>query len=398
MRNETFAFFDAFNHRFSNEFLYHNIRIDWYTDYQLFLDCQHNNRYYYLWEINFKNNFDCLDNLPEKLKANRVKVFLDLCTGEISPKRYPTLVEKIKNYGVQHFVIHLNTQYEFDKLNSMFGSDKPLIFLSNRNEIHFYENLITSKRPKRFLFLCRRFSVNRLLIFLDLHKRGILNNCHYTFGTYENVYGDKADYTVQSTQYILDLFQGRFLPFFDNPYVKDIYDYALDNRHIFDTLPKFIGKFANQNPSDLANLFNESYISLLIESKLGNDELLYQPSEKIMKCFYYNHPFLVYSTPNFLKYTKMSGYKTFGVFDELYDQIPNMIDRIKYLNDYVEKLNKLDDFNFMNVYNECLPNVYHNHNVLTSKMKNHFADFMYNKPDSAESHLFQGRIQFSEYR
>ena len=397
MMKHTFAFFDPYNQRFSNEFLFRQTSAEWFSDYDQFIRCSSNNRYYYLWEHTVRGDLDCLEKIDQTVKDNKVKIFLDLSSGEISTKHYHILVNKIINYGVENFVIHLNTQFEFDTLNAMFGGNKPLIFFSNRNEIHFYENLVTSLRPKRFLFLSRRFSIQRLFIFLDLHKRGILENSHYTFGTYETVYG-VPNYTVYSTDKILTDFSNRISKFIDDPYVKSIYDYANDNKHIFNTLPKFIGNFGNQNPSQIANLFNESYISLLPESKLGDDDKIYQPSEKLMKCFYYKHPFLVYSSPNFLKYTKLSGYKTFNAFDESYDQVIPYINRIKMINDFAEKINKLDNIKFINLYNECLPNILHNHEVLTSKMQNYFANYSYNHPDPSLAELFKGRIKFDELR
>jgi len=393
----SFAFFDPYNQRFSNEFLFHNTSAEWFTDINEFLRCPHNKRYYYIWEHTLIGDVNCLEKIDSRILESDFKIFLDLSTGEISTKHYNMLVEKINNYGAEKFVIHLNTQFEFDTLNSMFKDVKPLIFFSNRNEIHFYENLITSLRPKRFLFLSRRFSLPRLFIFLDLHKRGILNNSHYTFGTFETVYGE-PNYTVQSTDKILSNFHDRYAKYMDDPYIKEIYEYANDNRQIIDLLPKFIGKFGNQNPYEVANLFNETYISLLVESKMGIDDKMYQPSEKLMKCFYYKHPFLVYSTPNFLKYTKLSGYKTFNVFDESYDQVTSVIDRIKTINNYVEKLNNLSDLKFVNLYKECLPNIFHNHQMLTSKMNNYFGEFAYSEADSSLSNLFKGRVQFNNFR
>lgn len=399
MIKQTFAFYDKDNGRYSNEFLYHNLNAQWYNNFDSFLKDESNNKFYYIWENELKSDANLIEKLPKDiLLYNKIKIFLDISTGEINTKYYTEFAEKIKNYGAEHFVIHVNTQFEFDTVNALFDNQKPLVFFSNRNEIHFYENLMTSKRPKRFLLLCRRFSINRLFIFLDLHKRGILENTHFTFGTYQSVYGT-PNYDTFDTDTILTNFYNRFCYEMDNSYVKDIVQYGYDNRKIFDSLPKFVGNgFSDQNPYQIANFFNESYISLLIESKLNNDDNIYHPTEKLMKCFYYKHPFVVYSTPKFLEHTKRSGYKTFDVLNENYDTIPYYIDRIKFINDYVEALNAMDESKFISLYNNCLPNVYHNHNILTNKMKNFFSEFRYNQADSTLSDLFQGKIEFKGFK
>lgn len=394
----TAIFYDPYNQHNSNEFLYHYFNINWVNTLEELICNDQPFRYYYIWEQQIKNNPNFIQTLPQPLKGTQIKIFLDMSTGEIPTSAYKELAKQIKEYGEKYFVIHLNSQYEFDEFNKLFTEEKPVVFLSHRNELHFFENLLTSKRPKKFLFLSRRFTPNRLLIFLDLHKRNLLQNCHYTFSIFKNVYGE-PNYEKLTTENLLEIWSKNFGSH-KSKYVKDLSDYFYSNiEKLYNELDKFVGTgFKNQNPYEIANMFNESYISLLLESKIDYDSNTYHPTEKLYKCYYYKHPFLVYSTHNFLAHTKQSGYKTFNVFNEGYDNIVDHIERIKTINDQAEYLNNLENRRFVEIYNDSLPAVHYNHNLLVSKMIAPYNYFEYNTANTNLAHLFQGKMIFSNLR
>jgi hypothetical protein len=396
-----FVFYDPTNSHLSNIFMFHDLNIEWHNNVEEFLKNNSPYKYFYIWESTIADNVNLIDQVPDHFKYNQIKIFLDICTGEIPVSAYKDMANKIKAYGPQHYVINVNSQFEFNEFNKLFEhNNKPLIFCSNRNEMLFAENLLTSKKPKRFLFLSRRFTIKRFLIFLDLHSRGILKNSHYTFSTYHNVYNG-LDYSTKSeNDIIFDMENNHHLHNCKDPYFLNLKQYMYDNkRTIFDELPKFVGKgFSNQDPYEIRNLFNESYISLLVESKLAESKHTYHPTEKLFKCFYYRHPFLVYSTPNFLHNTRLSGYKTFNMFDESYDDIEYWMHRVKAINDYVEYLNNMDELEFTNLHNKCLPVLNHNQNLLTSKIPNFYQNISYNKPNNHLEKLFKGTIKIEGFK
>lgn len=394
----TAIFYDPYNQHGNNEFLYRHFNIQWVKTVEELICNVMPFRYYYLWEQHLKVNPNFIETLPDYIKSDQIKVFLDMSTGEIPISAYQTLATQIKEFGEKYFVINLNSQYEFEEFNKLFPMEKPLIFLSNRNELHFFENVLTSQRPKKFLFLSRRFTPTRLLIFLDLHKRNIIQNSRYTFSIFKQVYGT-PNYEKFTCEELVEIWNNKFSSI-ESDYVTELGNYFFSNiQNIYGELDKFVGStFANQNPYEIANMFNESYISLLVESKINGDSNTYQPSEKLMKCYYYKHPFLVYSTHNFLAHTRKSGYKTFNLFDERYDGIPDYIERIKTINDQVEYLNTIETHKFTEIYNDSLPIVNHNHNLLVSKMNSPYNYFEYNKANTNLAQTFQGKMIFSNLR
>lgn len=390
-----YLFYDDTNSHTSNSIIY-SPDLKWSPDLESFICDITPNKYFYIWENHLRNNMDdWIDKIPDIIKTNiSIKIFLDISTGEMPPEKYSSLTTQMEKLGLDRFVILVNSQFELDSWSSILEETKPLVILLNRNEIHFYENLLSSKKPKRFLFLSRRFTPDRFFIFLDLHKRGILNNSHYTFGTFKTVYG-LPDYTLQSPEEISSSFLNHF---YDDrtPYFNDIRDYFNDNKdQIISELPKFIGTFSNQDPVQLGNLFNETYISLLVESHMDNKT--YHPTEKLFKCFYYKHPFLVYSTPHFLQRTKLSGYQTFSIFDETYDYNENTVSRIKQINDYVEYLNGLDDTSFLKIFRQCSHAVNHNHDRLTKRLQDFQSNITINQPADREIFkIFINRHEFED--
>ena len=81
------------------------------------------------------------------------------------------------------------------------------------------------------------------------------------------------------------------------------------------------GKHHSGYPYDV-NLFKDTFMSLVSETRSGdascNDQFFL--SEKLVKAIGNAHPFVVLSTPNYLKQLKEYGYQTFSPwFDESYD-------------------------------------------------------------------------------
>lgn len=387
------------NSHLSNSIIY-SYDLKWAPDIQSFISDTNPNKFFYIWENQLRYNIDdWIDKVPNIIRLNhKIRIFLDISTGEISTGHYEKFVKQMELLGLNRFVILVNSQFEYDQWHSILGEDKPLIILINRNEIHFYENLLTSRKPKRFLFLSRRFTPDRFFIFLDLHRRGILDNSHYTFGTHNSVYTAIPDYTSKTSEEISSSFHNHF--YSDHrPFVREVKDYFDRNKeNILSELPKFIGTFSNQDPSQIGNMFNESYVSLLIESQLSSNPNSYHPTEKLFKCFYYKHPFVVYSTPQFLQHTKLSGYQTFDIFDETYDHIEDTISRIKQINDYVEYLNGLDEISFLKIVRQCFPSIKHNHNRLTERLQDFHSNIIMNKTTEQQIHkIFMNSKEFENY-
>jgi nitrogen fixation/metabolism regulation signal transduction histidine kinase len=80
-------------------------------------------------------------------------------------------------------------------------------------------------------------------------------------------------------------------------------------------------------------------------------------------------PFIHLGSYGVLKYMRSMGYKTFPeLFDESYDDIINHTDRLLAVVDSIEKVCKMDEKEFHNIYcKEIIPKVIHNRELVASK-------------------------------
>ena len=102
------------------------------------------------------------------------------------------------------------------------------------------------------------------------------------------------------------------------------------------------GKHYSGYPYD-KKLFMDTYMSLVSETHSGNDDCNphFFLTEKLVKAIGNCHPFVVLSTPGYLKELKMLGYKTFAPYiDESYDDEPNTELRMVKAIDSIEKMSK----------------------------------------------------------
>jgi hypothetical protein len=96
------------------------------------------------------------------------------------------------------------------------------------------------------------------------------------------------------------------------------------------------------------------------------------PTEKTYKTIGCTKPFMVVSTPEFLKEFKQLGYKTFHPYiDETYDTIENDNDRMKAITSEIERLSNLSDQEFAEVVTKCTKIAKHNAQVMQTKQANY---------------------------
>lgn len=372
----------------SNSLILNRESIEDSTDFENFLASDHR-KVFLLEEIVFINiqlvkadlisSLSFLTNFSDKLKSTQADIVIDISTGGISTSYFKDILRMVEVYRLDpsKVTILVNTQFEYDvfaKLISEYQVHANVV-CTHRNEVLFIDNLFSHHRQKRFLFLCRRWTPERLFIFLDLHKRKILDNSFYSFSFVVDPYCTdpygkaKSGLTIEKFDTML------FRPWVrsnntDTDYVNDILNHWDEHKQqLFDNSPYWLGNdFSVQHDTEVASKFNDSLISLCVETSFGTDAMHFQPSEKIYKSCYYRHPFVVYSTPNFLDSWNKTGYKSFsGLFDESYDREANHINRIKMINDEVERINKMPQLELIQKINSVQSAVNHNQNLLTEK-------------------------------
>jgi len=129
----------------------------------------------------------------------------------------------------------------------------------------------------------------------------------------------------------------------------------------------------NDRPVDVNHIKN-SYFNIVTESYMYNTSLpqshktIFEMSEKTYKALNCQ-PFIHLGSYGVLKYMKSMGYETFPeLFDESYDDIINHTDRLLAVVNAIEKVCKMDDKEFHNIYCESIiPKVIHNRELVRSK-------------------------------
>jgi hypothetical protein len=116
-------------------------------------------------------------------------------------------------------------------------------------------------------------------------------------------------------------------------------------------------KYTRENPLEVSDedlyYFKNSYYSLVTETLFYKDKIdpfskIYEYgtafSEKIYKPIVVKHPFIIVSTPNFLKELRNLGFKTFAPYiDESYDTEHNDEKRLDMIVDEVYRLSRFTD-------------------------------------------------------
>jgi hypothetical protein len=116
-------------------------------------------------------------------------------------------------------------------------------------------------------------------------------------------------------------------------------------------------KHTRENPLEVSNedlyYFKNSYYSLVTETLFYKDKIdpfseIYEYgtafTEKTYKTIAVKHPFIIVSTPNFLKELRNLGFKTFAPYiDESYDTEHNDRKRLNMIVDEVERLSQFTD-------------------------------------------------------
>jgi hypothetical protein len=251
---------------------------------------------------------------------------------------------------------------------------------------------LTKKFKKRFLFLSRNWHNTRLVSFVDLRRRGILNNSYYSFFNVKNIY---ADNRIEPRQYysleeIDTIFKNSIADISaKNPiWGNELNEYWNDEKtEIVRSMPCLLENESKEIPpgqqfisNTLQDAFINSAMSLLVETNNYDISSHFQCTEKTYKSMMYRHPFFVYATENHLSRTRQHGFKTFSnVFDESYDTLNTAWERIYHIHNQVDHLNRMSDNEFKKIIYKTIPETTHNYNVVMNRLANIKSGITYKK-------------------
>lgn len=318
-------------------------------------------------EINWnhiKNNSNvCLvhDNDSETFDRNFVdEVVVTIRKREINPKQLRIVV-----------MDENHKEFIEDCLNEV-GITDTIVQHRNYllNEVKIFESEI--KPVKKFSSLSRNYRIWRLRFYVELLRRGILeDNFLYSFF---NIWPYQEPAKIYSSDELIEDLR------------------KIENLELTDSIHQWI----NHCPHELSidnNVHNKwsnatytaifsSFIHVIIETHYDQKEFScykeydrsFAPSsitEKTYKPIACKKPFIAFSTPYWLEDLRKLGFKTFHPYiNEDYDLIENNLDRLIIIADEIERISKLDETSFIELIKKCKDITDFNYNLLLEKKKN----------------------------
>jgi hypothetical protein len=222
--------------------------------------------------------------------------------------------------------------------------------------------LVNKTYNKKFINFNRRWRLHRPLMVTLLKDRNLLDSGYVSLGvsdfdqdTWESRWNELLRYYHDSPS-ILEILKR-------NEEIKTLPSMYLDTDDL-------ITNRAEQTTSTY-QYYENSYFSVVNETtyhtKPGYDSAPFL-SEKIFKCIAMQHPFIMVTVPNSLKYLKDLGYKTFdSLIDESYDTEVDDAARILKIVNEIERLCNLKDTELTNFLVESKKICSYNYNVLKNK-------------------------------
>jgi hypothetical protein len=210
------------------------------------------------------------------------------------------------------------------------------------------------KFSKKFLFLAGYPKMIRCQILLFLQSNNILEECNWSW----NVNSD--------------------------PLPIDFKKYELLN--IPKSLDTDVGKLDVEKMHKIIPEYYDSFVSIISETyfyqeTFDNFIIGKKPifiTEKTDKCFTSAQPFIVFSTPGYIKHLKELGFKTFDKWwDESYDTEQNEDKRLKLLYGIIEEIHTWSFKKCEQVYTEMIPILEHNQ-LLNHKIALQHKKIIYN--------------------
>lgn len=214
-----------------------------------------------------------------------------------------------------------------------------------------------TKRSHKFLSLNGNLRGHRIFIISEMKRRKIF---HKGKVSCIGRYGDNPT---------LD----HINPYYSYALIDDIkrhYIYESLKNYISDWKPEILDIDAEQLEEDDRqqdkNLYLQTYFSFVIETEIDKNILFI--TEKTFKPIVNLHPFLILGGKGILQYLREEGYHTFPqIFDESYDNEPDVRKRIKMVLDELERVVSLDDNQLHLLYQEVWPSLVHNQKLFLTK-------------------------------
>ena len=197
--------------------------------------------------------------------------------------------------------------------------------------------IITRNFKKKFLFLSGVPKMVRCQILMFLETKNMLDDTYWSWNV-----NSKPLPTGFSKFEILS-----------NPKPLDT---EINKLHV-EKMHKVLDEYYNS----FLNIISETFFYKGVFDNMNPNNKPIFITEKTDKCFTAGQPFIVFSTPGYLKHLKELGFKTFDKWwDESYDDEETESKRLKLLYGIIEKVNSWSLEKCAQVYSEMIPILQHN--------------------------------------
>ena len=300
------------------------------------------------------------------------KILINYADDFFTIKDLEAIVRAIKTYQIRtDGIITIN----MDEQVAKWVSERLKIWgLVDVKCLHFNQLLKNVTPPTisippthKFSILSRNYYDWRLQFYLELLKRGILDDSIYSFHNIKP-YNPEDEKIVSLKQVHLDAFQMGFHGEKVKEWLEGIpYDIGASDQ-------KWANVTTNCIQSSDIHLIVESHFDPFLEFIYNREREFYPDSnefapsfitEKTWKGISCRKPFIMYSTPQHLERLKILGYKTFSPYiDESYDLIEDNKERFDAIIEEIDRINKLPQQEFIDLIVNVQPIINHNFKVL----------------------------------
>ena len=164
--------------------------------------------------------------------------------------------------------------------------------------------------PRKKTFLCfnRRYNDHRLMLYLAMVQRGLIDQCYYSM---DKTQPEATRTFVENCKYLISRFPDMGLDSTDVLAADKLLPLILDN-------PNF-SQYPMENSVDpVKHLYDNSLVNIVTETYFFNN--IIHITEKTYKPIAFMQPFIMVAAPSSLKHIQDMGFKTFSEFwDESYD-------------------------------------------------------------------------------
>jgi len=346
-----------------NQFIQKSSKISNTIDYEILPDYKN----FFLIELDHIEKIlktNVFDSIPlsflEKISNNSVTLLIVSIgeTSDFSNNVFDNLEKLLLTYNIDASNVHLiDSNFDVCKYDSKFKRYNSLHYLltdnlsdAGMNELNYISEVPTIDkakthkiRTKHFLSLNRQNKPHRYLLLHHVHNNKLYDKFYISYLTTASSFGIDNDYDFSK---------------FENDINKTI-PIELDTHTCDDKGGFFPG-------NTMSHHYLDSYFNIVTETFFSKPISTF--TEKIVKPIIGLQPFIVISTPYYLRNLKSLGFKTFdSIWDESYDLIENDDSRIGKIFNLIDEISSWDieycDKVYKSVLDICIYNRNHLYNL-----------------------------------